>query len=135
MTTATPPTTATATTRKTPSPPPATPTTTTMAPTPTTATTTMTKKKKNTRDSSTTNALAQGLGDLHLDGAAAGDDLVVLDAALHHVESVPHRAVRLLHELIRAAAQDQRAVHFIYCARARARIHSCMKVRHQWQWR
>ena len=53
--------------------------------------------------------VAQILAQLHLDGAAAGDDGVVLDGATHDHDGVVEGALGLLHELLGAAAEDEGA--------------------------
>jgi hypothetical protein len=55
--------------------------------------------------------------ELHVDGAAAGDDGRVLERAAHDHDRVVQRALRLVDELVAAAAQDHRRG-----ARARAAL-------------
>ena len=53
--------------------------------------------------------VAQVLAELHLDGAAARDDGVVLDGAAHDHDGVVQRALGLLHELLGTSPQDDGA--------------------------
>lgn len=53
--------------------------------------------------------VAQVLGDLHLDGTAAGHDRVVLERTAHDHDGVVERTLGLLDELLGTAAQNERA--------------------------